>query len=155
MALCPYAFSSLFNMDESSRGECWKTTGLTLPPLLHPPNLPRPSSRQRAENGYAHYLSECSFPLPAHLTSGLNTDSLVSCFSPRKSSQCQFQSHLFFFWLHYLTSIPSSLLTFFLHQMGLNEFCIFKTLRLAALVCLQRGRPFTGSLGCMKMLCGQ
>lgn len=33
----------------------------------------------------------------------------------------------FFFWLHYLTSIPSSLLTFFLHQMGLNEFCIFKT----------------------------
>ena len=61
----------------------------------------------------------------------------------------------FFFWLHYLTSIPSSLLTFFLHQMGLNEFCSFKTLRLAALECLQRGRPFTGSLGCMKMLCGQ
>lgn len=42
MALGPYAFSSLFNTDESSRGECWKTMGLTLPPLLHPPIYPAP-----------------------------------------------------------------------------------------------------------------
>lgn len=62
-----------------------------------PSHLPHPSSRQRPENGQAHYLSECHFPLPAHLTSGLNTDSLASCFSPRKNSQCQFQINLFFF----------------------------------------------------------
>ena len=115
-----------------------------------------PSSRQRPENEQAHYLSKCPFPLPAHLTSGLNTDSLASCFSPRKSSQCQFQINLFFFFFASLSHLNSQLFTDILFvSNGFEWVLMFKTLHLAAPVCLQGGRPFTGSLGCMKTLYGQ
>lgn len=122
MALGPYAFSSLFNTDESSRGECWKTMGLTLPPLLYPPIYPTPPPGRGQRMGKPIiFQNVISLFLPISHLDWIQIPWLpVSLLAktPNVNSKLTF----FFFLLLYLTSIPSSLLTFFLYQMGLNEF---------------------------------
>lgn len=97
-------------------------------------------SRERAENG-TYYLSECSFPLPAHLTSGLNANLLVSCF-PTKGSKLT----LFMLFCSSI-STPNPLLIFsYCRRMSCNELCLFKTpppIQPLLVSCLHWGRQFT------------